>query len=148
MTVFWQKLILQPPTRLVRFQEAGVPADGPVLWGQPVDADLDLGEALAAETRQDIKMKIWARYDTTKKEVRIAEEVVTLGKVLNPLDRRREEIEAPTDALNENLLVCPSASCFGLKHADVGFSPSRSTSPTHRPGRITGCPTSHSALTQ
>jgi len=78
-----------------------------------VDADLDLGEALAADTPKATKMTIWARYDTTKKEVRPGGEVVTLGKVLNPLDRRRERIEAPTDSLNENLLVCSLASCFG-----------------------------------
>lgn len=99
-------------TRLVLFHavEHSVPV---LLWGEPIDLDLDVGLALASQPPKELKVRVWNMANPEDADAEPTDEVLTVKTVFSPLSSSREGFASavskiPVKEQNDTIKVSPS----------------------------------------
>ena len=100
-------------TRLVLFHavEHSVPV---LLWGEPIDLDLDVGLALASQPPKEVKVRVWNMANPEDAHAEAMDEILTVRTVFSPLNSSREGLASaasknPVEEQNETTKVSPSS---------------------------------------
>ena len=100
-------------TRLVLFHavEHSVPV---LLSGEPIDLDLDVGQALASQPPKEVKVRVWSMANPEDAHAEPTDEILTVKTVFSPLNSSRKGSASaasknPVKEQDETIKVSPSS---------------------------------------
>jgi hypothetical protein len=91
---------IQKWSRIVLFH-AVEHADPIPLWGEPLDASIDVGLAIASQPPKEVKVKVWEMMNPEDADAHCTGEILTIKTLFCPLDTRRPRKPTNEDIKNE-----------------------------------------------